>query len=106
MQKKNSNMIRSGSVKLYIDENRAQKNGEYLSLTANEQKLLTYFMQNPMRILSKNQLLEAIWDIDGNFVDDNTVAVNIRRLREKIEANPSEPKYVHTKWGVGYYFQA
>ena len=80
---KNSNMILSGSVKLLIDENRAQKNGEYLSLTANEQKLLTYFMQNPMRILSKNQLLKAIWDINGNFVDDNTVAVNIRRLRER-----------------------
>lgn len=98
-------MIRSGSVKLYIDENRAQKNGEYLSLTANEQKLLTYFMQNPMRILSKNQLLEAIWDIDGNFVDDNTVAVNIRRLREKIEDDPSKPVIIKNVRGLGYIWE-
>lgn len=102
---KNSNMIRSGSVKLLIDENRAQKNGEYLSLTANEQKLLTYFMQNPMRILSKNQLLEAIWDIDGNFVDDNTVAVNIRRLREKIEDDPSKPVIIKNVRGLGYIWE-
>lgn len=102
---KNSNMIRSGSVKLYIDENRAQKNGEYLSLTANEQKLLTYFMQNPMRILSKNQLLEAIWDINGNFVDDNTVAVNIRRLREKIEDDPSKPVIIKNVRGLGYIWE-
>lgn len=77
-------VIRSGSIELLPDENLVKKDGQYLTLTANEQKLLSYFMQNPMHILSKNQLLEAIWDINGNFVDENTLAVNIRRLREKI----------------------
>lgn len=77
-------VIRSGSIELLPDENLVKKDGQYLTLTANEQKLLSYFMQNPMHILSKNQLLETIWDINGNFVDENTLAVNIRRLREKI----------------------
>ena len=99
------NIIRSGDITLFTEENRAKKGDQYISLTANEYKLLTHFMQNPMHILSKNQLLEAIWDIDGAFVDNNTIAVNIRRLREKIEHNPGEPVYIHTKWGVGYYFQ-
>ena len=62
-------------------------------------------MQNPMRILSKNQLLEAIWDIDGNFVDDNTVAVNIRRLREKIEDDPSKPVIIKNVRGLGYIWE-
>ena len=62
-------------------------------------------MQNPMRILTKNQLLEAIWDIDGNFVDENTLAVNIRRLREKIEDDPSNPVYIKSVRGLGYLFE-
>lgn len=98
-------IIRSGEVTLFLDENRTQKDGEYLNLTANEQKLLSYFMLNPMRILSKNQLLQAIWDIDGNFVDDNTLAVNIRRLREKIEDNPSNPDIIKNIRGLGYIWE-
>lgn len=97
--------IHSGAIELLPDENRAKKNGQYLTLTANEQKLLSYFMQNPMRILSKNQLLEAIWDIDGNFVDENTLAVNIRRLREKIEDDPSRPVYLKNVRGLGYIWE-
>lgn len=97
--------IRSGSIELFPDENRAKKGGQYLTLTANEQKLLSYFMENPMRILSKNQLLEAIWDIDGNFVDENTLAVNIRRLREKIEDDPSKPVFLKNVRGLGYIWE-
>lgn len=97
--------IRSGSIVLLPDENRAKKNGQYLALTANEQKLLSYFMENPKRILSKNQLLSAIWDIDGNFVDENTLAVNIRRLREKIEDDPSNPVYLKNVRGLGYIWE-
>lgn len=95
----------SGDITLYLLENRAQKNGTYLSLTANEQKLLSYFMQNPLHILSKNQLLEALWDTGGNFVDENTVAVNIRRLREKIEDDPSSPSYIKNVRGLGYIWE-
>lgn len=97
--------IRSGSIELFPDENRTKKNGRYLTLTANEQKLLSYFMENPMRILSKNQLLSAIWDIDGNFVDENTLAVNIRRLREKIEDDPSKPVFLKNVRGLGYIWE-
>lgn len=58
-----------------------------------------------MKVLSKNQLLEAVWDVDGNFVDDNTVAVNIRRLREKIEENPSKPSIIKNIRGLGYIWE-
>ena len=97
--------IRSGSIELFPDENRTKKKGQYLTLTANEQKLLSFFMENPQRILSKNQLLSAIWDIDGNFVDENTLAVNIRRLREKIEDDPSDPVYLKNVRGLGYIWE-
>lgn len=98
-------MLISGSIALLLSERRVQKDGVYLNLTAKEYRLLSFFMQNPMRILTKNQLLEAVWDIDGNFVDDNTLAVNIRRLREKIEETPSEPEYIKSVRGLGYLFE-
>lgn len=95
----------SGSISLSITGNRVRKNEEYITLTAREQKLLFYFMKNPMRILSKKQLLEALWDIDGDFVDDNTLAVNIHRLREKIEDDPSAPVYLKNVRGLGYIWE-
>ena len=94
-------LISDGIVYL-LSENRVMKNGAYLSLTAREQKLLLYFMENPRKVLSKNQLLESLWDIDGDFVDDNTLAVNIRRLREKIEEDPSHPEMIKNIRGLGY----
>lgn len=94
--------VRSGSIELFPEESRVKKNGQYLTLTANEYKLLSYFMQNSLHILSKNKLLEAVWDIDGNFVDENTLAVNIRRLREKIEDDPARPAYLKNVRGLGY----
>lgn len=103
--RENENVIVSGSITLFLSENRAKKDGEYLNLTANEQKLLIYFMENPGRILSKNSLLSAIYDIDGNFVDENTLAVNIRRLREKIEKDPSRPSIIKNVRGLGYIWE-
>lgn len=97
--------IRSGDIVMDLHENRARKGGEYLNLTANEQRLLLYFMENPMKVLSKNQILEAVWDVDGSFVDDNTVAVNIRRLREKIEDDPSTPSAIKNIRGLGYIWE-
>ena len=94
--------ITSGTITFLCEENRVKKNGEYINLTAKELKLLSFFMQNPMRILTREQLLEAIWDIDGNFVDENTLAVNIRRLREKIEDDPSLPEVLKNVRGLGY----
>lgn len=97
--------IVSGAVTLFPAEMRASKDGEYLNLTAKEYNLLSFFMKNPMRILSRNQLLEAIWDIDETFVDENTLAVNISRLRKKIEDNPSEPEYLKNVRGLGYIWE-
>ena len=98
-------VIRSGSISFDSSRNMVTRDGETLALTANEQKLLIYFLENPMKILSKNQLLEAIWDVDGDFVDDNTVAVNIRRLREKIEDDPSKPVLIKNVRGLGYIWE-
>lgn len=90
---------------LYTEEKRALKDGERLNLTAREYALLEYLMMNPMRILSKNQVLSAIWDREEAFVDENTLAVNIRRLREKIETDPSNPEYIRNMRGLGYIWE-
>ena len=97
--------IVSGDIILYPDEGRVSKKDLDLSLTAKEYSLLNFFMENPMRILSRNQLLEAIWDINGNFVDENTLSVSIRRLREKIEDDPSSPTILKNVRGLGYIWE-
>lgn len=80
------------------------KDKEEILLSKNEGKLLKYLMENSSQTVTKEKLMEALWDIDGNFVDENTVAVNIRRLRQKVEDNPSEPEYIKNIRGVGYTF--
>lgn len=99
------NQIRSKDIVLYIDEKRVKKGESYLKVTANEYRLLEYFMENPMKIISKNQLLESIWDSCGKFVDDNTVSVNIKRLRDKIEDDPSKPEVIKNVRGLGYIWE-
>ena len=89
-------LIKTGAHEVYID-------GELVELTHKEFKILHNFCKYPGRVYSRDRLLDEIWGLDYEG-DVRTVDVHIRRLREKIEANPSEPKYVHTKWGVGYYF--
>ena len=76
-----------------------------INLTAKEFDVLELLVFNPNKVYSRENLLNIVWGYEYPG-DVRTVDVHIRRLREKIEANPSEPKYVHTKWGVGYYFQA
>lgn len=98
-------IIISENITLYPDEKRVSKNGTYLNLTAKEYSLLAFFMENPMRILSRNQLLESIWDIEGSFVDENTLSVSIRRLREKIEDTPSAPVLLKNIRGLGYIWE-
>jgi len=75
-----------------------------VNLTAKEFDLLEILMNNPDKVYSRDDLLKTIWGADYPG-DARTVDVHVRRLREKIESNPSEPVYIHTKWGVGYYFQ-
>ena len=83
-------------------QGQAYKNGMVLELTAAEYRLLCLFMQNPNLVLSKEKILEKLWDGEGNYVDDNTLAVYIRRLRTKIEDDPGAPRMILTVRGMGY----
>lgn len=83
-------------------QGQAYKNGILLDLTAAEYKLLCVFMQNPNAILSKEKILEKLWDNENNYVDDNTLNVYIRRLRMKVEDNPSDPAMLLTVRRMGY----
>lgn len=78
------------------------KNGQPLELTSGEYKLLCFFMENPDRVLSAEQILGRLWDCDENFIDSKTLAVYIRRLRMKIEDDPGEPEKIVTVRGMGY----
>lgn len=91
------------AVRLDKDGRRAFIEGREVSLTAKEFELLEFLMNHPNKIYSRDKLLHEVWGEDYPG-DVRTVDVHIRRMREKIETNPSEPKYLHTKWGVGYYF--
>ena len=73
-----------------------------IPVTKIEVKLLELFIKNKGRVLTREQILDRIWDIDGEFVDENTVSVNIRRLRTKIEDEPSNPSFIKTVFGIGY----
>jgi DNA-binding response OmpR family regulator len=77
--------------------------GKSIPLTAKEFDLLLYFMRNPRQVFTRAQLLGSVWD-DELYTDPSTVTVHIRRLREKIEVDPSKPQYILTVWGVGYKF--
>lgn len=91
---------------LYIDKpsRRVYINGKEVILTAKEFELLTLLAVNPNRVFSKEELFERIWDLDS-IGDIATVTVHIRKLREKIEADPSNPQYIETLWGAGYRFK-
>lgn len=91
-------------LKVDCDSRRVYINDTEVNLTAKEFDLLELLMFNPNKVYSRESLLNTVWGYDYPG-DVRTVDVHIRRLREKIETNPSEPKYIHTKWGVGYFFQ-
>ena len=96
-------VIAKGDLKLDTDSRRLFIEGKEINLTAKEFDLLELLVRNENKVYSRENLLETVWGADYPG-DVRTVDVHVRRLREKIEANPSEPKYVHTKWGVGYYY--
>ena len=103
---KNERIIEVSDLKLDLDSRRVFEKDRELNLTAKEFDILELLTQNPDKVYSREKLLNIVW---GNKLheagDVRTVDVHVRRLREKIEPNPSEPKYIHTKWGVGYYFK-
>lgn len=92
----------SNGIKVYLLKGEVYKNGEHIELTASEYKLLCLFMENPNIVLSSEQILGRLWDCEESYVDSNTLTVYIRRLRAKIEDNPSEPKRIVTVRGMGY----
>ena len=99
-----SNVIEKKGLKLEVDSRRVFIKGHEVSLTAKEFDLVMLLVSNPNRVYSRDELLNEIW---GSTYpgDARTVDVHVRRLREKIETRPADPEYIHTKWGVGYFFQ-
>lgn len=95
-------VLRSGELAVNLTEGRVLLRGESLDFTAAEYRLLCLFLTNKGKVLTRNAILDRLWDGVGNFVDDNTLSVYIRRLREKLEENPSAPEYLKTVRGVGY----
>ena len=94
--------LQSNGIKVLLLQGQVFKNGELLDLTAAEYKLLCLFMRNPNMVLTKEQILDKLWDCDGNYIDSSTLTVYMRRLRMKIEDNPSEPQMLLTVRGMGY----
>ncbi len=101
-QRKNALKVRGLMIEL--DSRRAFIDNNEINLTAKEFDLVQLLMEHQSKVYSRESLLNTVWGYDYPG-DIRTVDVHIRRLREKIEENPSEPKYIHTKWGVGYYFK-
>ena len=99
-----SNTLTIGSISLDLDARNAYRSGTLVELTAKEFDMVEFLMRNPNRVYSREGLLDTIWSYEYRS-DIRTVDVHIRRLREKLEENPAEPKYIMTKWGVGYYFR-
>ena len=100
--KKNDAELVSNGIKINLLQTQVCKNGEQIELTAGEYKLLCLFMQNPNIVLTKDQILQRLWDCDANYIDSSTLTVYIRRLRMKVENNPSEPEMIVTVRGMGY----
>ena len=99
---KTQSLVTLGSVTVDLDKGIVCKNGQELSLSALEYRLLMVFVNHRGKLLSRNALLEEIWDASGDFVNDNTLTVYIKRLREKIEDDPQKPEIIKTVRGLGY----
>jgi len=98
------NELMGGSIRLELDGRNAYRGEVLVDLTAKEFDVIEFLMRNPNRVYSRKNLLDTIWAYEYRS-DIRTVDVHIRRLREKLEENPAEPKHIMTKWGVGYYFK-
>ena len=101
---KKSNELVAGDLRLNTESRRVFTGDEEINLTAKEFDLLELLMKNPGTVFSREKLLNLVWGFEYPG-DVRTVDVHVRRLREKIEKNPSDPNYVYTKWGIGYFFK-
>ena len=97
-------LLTVGDLSLDTEQRVAIRDGKTIDLTAKEYDLIELLMKNPRRVYSRESLMDLVWGY-SYAGDYRTVDVHIRRLREKLEENPAEPKYILTKWGVGYYFR-
>ncbi len=95
-------IVKIGELSVNTAEARVLLRGEEVILTAMEYRLLLSFVNNQGTVLTRRKLLEEIWDVDGDFVNDNTLTVYIKRLRDKIENDPNDPQYIKTVRGMGY----
>ena len=95
-------IVTLGDVEINLDAKTVTKAGEFVRLKSMEYKLLAYLVNNPNRVIDKDELFDKVWE--DNFVSDGTLNVHIRHLREKLEDNPNEPVHIMTVWGVGYRF--
>jgi DNA-binding response OmpR family regulator len=100
--KPENELLRAGAIEVDVRSHQVTRDGAVVTLTAKEFDLLAFLMRNPRRALRREELLEEVWGF--SFGDVSTVTVHVRRLREKVEADPSSPRHVRTVWGVGYRF--
>lgn len=101
-RERRESFYKCGPIRLYPDRAKVFKGEEEIMLTALEYRILLTFLQNPGQVLTRNQLLDSIWDMGGEFVNDNTLTVYIKRLREKLEEDKADPAYILTVRGMGY----
>ena len=103
-EEKRPDLVDLGTIQIDTRSRRVFRGEKEINLTAKEYDLFELLMNHPNQIYNRDQLLHAIWGA-AYPGDARTVDVHIRRLREKVETNPSEPEFIHTKWGVGYFFK-
>ena len=101
MAEKMANVYRTGGLEIDDDRKEVTVDGDVVKLTPIEYRILLFLVQNQGRVFSINQIYESIWEEEA-IAADNTVAVHIRHIREKIEINPKEPRYLKVVWGLGY----
>ena len=104
-QSEKAGQLISGQIRVDNNEMRAWKEDEELDLSLTEYRILKYFLENKNQVLLKEQILSHVWDNGGKFVEENTLMVNIRRLRTKVEKDASHPEYIKTVHGMGYLWE-
>lgn len=104
-QSEKAGQLISGQIRVDNKEMRAWKEDEELDLSLTEYRILKYFLENKNQVLLKEQILSHVWDNGGKFVEENTLMVNIRRLRTKVEKDASHPEYIKTVHGMGYLWE-
>jgi DNA-binding response OmpR family regulator len=102
VDKKEYSILQSGDISIWLNEVKLIKNESPINISLTEYKLLKLLMENALTIMTKEQILHYVWDIEENYVDENAIAVNIKRIRSKIEDNLSCPQYIKTIRGLGY----